>query len=1047
MTDLQKRRILAGLLVLSTVLLFSASAAVVSQRQMRLRGALDGLPDLNTPPRPPILGVNADLTLYSTAELPAQLELIGETGFVWVRQNFVWSEIESQPGHYDWSSYDLVVEEASSRDLKLVAVLWQSPAWAAGVPTAPPDDLTTFSDFARALAERYGDQISVYQIWDEPNLMSGWGGASPDPVGYTLLLEAAYEAIHTADSDALVLTAGLAPTIERGPDNLSDLLYLRALYDNGAAAFFDGVAGKPYGFDTGPNDRRVDPSVLNFSRFLLLREEMVRHGDAHKPLWASHFGWNALPAGWGGESSVWGLTTPEIQAEWTLGAYERALEEWPWTGALILENWQPSGNHDDARWGFALRTQEGVLSPAAEAIQQHSELFNGALWPGVYPASVPQAEYSGEWEFSTLGADIVENGNSVIEVPFAGESLAVIAQRDNYRAYLYVEIDGQPSQILPIDERGSYAVLTSPDYSPRTEPIILTENMAVQELHLAHIEAERGWDQWAIRGFAIGSNVNTAAYDLVIAGLWAAGIVAAIAGLRVGKNAFSVSALQRLVDAVSARLRRGMHLSLALLAGLAVWIGAALTWGGVTPNLVRRLGDGPSLLITAFTAGLFYFSGPLVLTLVALVVLFLLIYARPSIGLALMMAFAPYYLLPRPLFDRMFSIVEVTTLLTLLAWSIHIAADRIQLGWPSLGEIFLRMTSLDKAVALFVGVSIVSLSWAELKGVAVTELRQMILEPVVMYLVLRTMPLPEEERWRIVDMLILTGAVVSIIGLYQIVTGTDLITAEAGTTRLRSIFGTPNNAALFLGRIIPIAAATALIGRHTIRRWLYSGAALLMLIAMGFTLSKGGLLLGLPAGLAMVVILWLGRPGLFAVAAGLMLELIALVPLSRHPRFSRLLDLSTGESTSFFRVQLYQSTMRMIADHPITGLGLDQFLYQYRGKYILPSAWQQPDLSQPHNVWLNYWVRLGIIGFIAGIWIQVAFWQAAWQLQRALRDSDLNTRALVVGLMGSMAAFLAHGLVDEVHFVIDLAFIFFMSLGLIHQIASQPAASAEETAA
>jgi hypothetical protein len=43
-------------------------------------------------------------------------------------------------------------------------------------------------------------------------------------------------------------------------------------------------------------------------------------------------------------------------------------------------------------------------------------------------------------------------------------------------------------------------------------------------------------------------------------------------------------------------------------------------------------------------------------------------------------------------------------------------------------------------------------------------------------------------------------------------------------------------------------------------------------------------------------------------------------------------------------------------------------------------------------------------------------------------------RTLVVGLMGSMAAFIAHGLVDEVHFVIDLAFIFFMTLGLVHQL-------------
>jgi hypothetical protein len=86
---------------------------------------------------------------------------------------------------------------------------------------------------------------------------------------------------------------------------------------------------------------------------------------------------------------------------------------------------------------------------------------------------------------------------------------------------------------------------------------------------------------------------------------------------------------------------------------------------------------------------------------------------------------------------------------------------------------------------------------------------------------------------------------------------------------------------------------------------------------------------------------------------------------------------------------------------------------------------------------LNYWVRLGIVGLAAGVWMQVAFWRLAWGTQKRLRAADSGQRALVVGLMGSMAAFLAHGMVDAVHFVIDLAFIFFMSLGLVWQINSE----------
>lgn len=1024
------------LLMLGAVIAAASSIAIFSQRQMQLRGALDGYPDpALSPARVPILGVNADLTQYDELALAENLDAIHDTGFVWVRQVFDWIEIEAQRGEYDWSAYDRIVEQTDARDLRLVAVLWRSPDWAADSPTAPPNDLDAFGEFAASLASRYGEQIEVYQIWDEPNLSSGWGNQRPDVIDYVRLLETAHTAIHAADDTALVLTAGLAPNVETGPDNLSDILYLRALYENGAAPFFDGVAGKPYGFDTSPADRRVDPAVLNFSRLVLLREEMVAHGDSRKPLWGSHFGWNALPANWQGDPSVWGLTTPDQQAEWTVAAYDRALREWSWSGALILNYWQPDAPATDPRWGFALRSQSGDLSLTAEAIRAHNELYNSILWPGIYRADVPIVDYEGEWEFSDLGADISEHGGSVIKAPMIGSGMGVIARRDNYRAYLYVEVDDQPSATLPRDERGAYAILTSPDYQPRIEIIPLADSLT-PEPHRIRIEADRGWDQWAIAGFAVANDVDTSFYDLLVGSLLIMSMVFVTLAVREGREIAWFGGLPQIAQRITTMFSQGMHLILALIAALAVWLGASLTWGGLVPSLLRKLGDGPSLLITFFTAGVFYYPpAPFVLTIIALILLFVLIYARPSIGLALIMFFTPYYLIPRPLFDRMFSMAEVTSLLTLAAWGLHIIADRKTRGWPTLRQLYQRMTNLDKAVALFIAISVASLSWADLKGVAFTELRQMIIEPFVVYLVLRTMPLTSSERWLIVDMLILTGVLVSLIGFYEAITGTDLIRAEAGSIRIRSVFGTPNNLALFLGRLIPISAAIVLIGGSRTRRVLYGIAGVLMLAAAGLTVSKGALLFGLPAALALVVILWAGKAGLIAVGAGLIALLLALIPLWNHPRFKSMLDF--GEGSSFFRVQLWQSALRMIADHPITGVGLDQFLYLYRGRYILPSAWQQPDLSQPHNFLLNYWVRLGIVGLAAGVWMQLAFWQMAWRTQRALRAIDPAARALAVGLMGGMADFIAHGMVDEVYFVIDLAFIFFMTLGLIHQLSEQ----------
>jgi O-antigen ligase len=150
------------------------------------------------------------------------------------------------------------------------------------------------------------------------------------------------------------------------------------------------------------------------------------------------------------------------------------------------------------------------------------------------------------------------------------------------------------------------------------------------------------------------------------------------------------------------------------------------------------------------------------------------------------------------------------------------------------------------------------------------------------------------------------------------------------------------------------------------------------------------------------------------------------IPVLRTPRFTSLFDLQSG--TSFFRLNLWRSTLDMIRDHPLLGVGLDNFLYAYRGRYIRPAAWQEPDLSHPHNLILDYWSRLGILGLAAGVWLQIAFWRLALPLRRL---ADPDDRALALGLMAGMVDFVAHGLVDNSYFLVDLAFAFMLSLGLV----------------
>jgi O-antigen ligase len=156
---------------------------------------------------------------------------------------------------------------------------------------------------------------------------------------------------------------------------------------------------------------------------------------------------------------------------------------------------------------------------------------------------------------------------------------------------------------------------------------------------------------------------------------------------------------------------------------------------------------------------------------------------------------------------------------------------------------------------------------------------------------------------------------------------------------------------------------------------------------------------------------------------------IVVIPFLQTERAQSLFQIGTG--TGFFRVSVWESASAMIRDHPIFGVGLDNFLYEYP-KYINPDAWREPNLSHPHNVVLDFWVRLGILGVLVLVWMIVEFYRAGFRA--GTRPAPV--RALVIGLMASMTAALAHGLIDAAYFYVDLACVWMLTLGVMMKLDS-----------
>jgi len=283
-----------------------------------------------------------------------------------------------------------------------------------------------------------------------------------------------------------------------------------------------------------------------------------------------------------------------------------------------------------------------------------------------------------------------------------------------------------------------------------------------------------------------------------------------------------------------------------------------------------------------------------------------------------------------------------------------------------------------------------------------------------------------------------------VIGLYQFVTG-DVILAD-GVARLTAVWGSPNNVGLYLGRLLPIALAFALLWRDgadthvgaasrvcPLRRgrWIYAGLVVLFGVTILLTYSRGALLLGVPASVLFILgalyfqTRHLSRRVWLGIGAAALLGAVTLWFLFTTERFQSLFQSGTG--TAFFRVAVWTSAVNMIRDHPLLGVGLDNFLYEYP-KYILPEAWREPNLSHPHNFLLDFWARLGALGVVLLFGMLGAFYRRAWRSFKTTKD--LYTRALMLGLMASMVDFLAHGLIDAAYFYVDLAYVFMLTLAL-----------------
>lgn len=311
--------------------------------------------------------------------------------------------------------------------------------------------------------------------------------------------------------------------------------------------------------------------------------------------------------------------------------------------------------------------------------------------------------------------------------------------------------------------------------------------------------------------------------------------------------------------------------------------------------------------------------------------------------------------------------------------------------------------------------------------------RAYFLEPLLFFALFTDVISTAKERRRVLIAMGLTLLAVGLVAIWQKLTGWNIPNPAwqaAATRRVTFFYGFPNAIGLFAAPVTVIMAAwsvSLLLSKTWRRRWwsiAAAGVAVLGALACLFAVSKGALI-GIFVGL---VVFGLAYRRLRPVALGLIIVASLGVSLYR-PMTNLTGNIFAGrDSSSSVRLIIWDETLDMLADRPFFGGGLSGYptaiVPYHRAKHI-------EIFQYPHNLLLNFWTEIGLIGLAGFIWLFILFF---------VRNAGLVRRGygwLPLALIAAMSAIVVHGLVDVPYFKNDLAMQFWLLLGLTESLLLQ----------
>lgn len=346
----------------------------------------------------------------------------------------------------------------------------------------------------------------------------------------------------------------------------------------------------------------------------------------------------------------------------------------------------------------------------------------------------------------------------------------------------------------------------------------------------------------------------------------------------------------------------------------------------------------------------------------------------------------------------------------------------------------LRKTPLDISLILFMGVGVVLLFVAAPDlTVGIEGLRVVIQYMFWFFIVTQLLKSPEGAK-RLLNILVLTGLLVSLYGIYQFVIAVDIPAqwTDAGEgyvrTRVFSIFTRPNMLAGYLTLLIPIAVGLFVGDKNKVRKVYYAAATLIMGICLLFTMARQG---WIACCVALVVFIWyknkkLLLPALLGIVAVFVFCMFFLPSVS-----SRILYLLSPEyitsSMKGGRILRWTQGMELFKQYFWTGMGLGQ----YGGSVALSHKLNNsPSLD---NYYLKTAVEMGIFGLTALVMLMYNI--IAWCSRAAAKIQDQMHKDWVYGIVAGLAGVILYNFTENMLEIPLISSYFWMAAGVVMYLA------------